>query len=114
MSNILKTILALVCVGWLFSPQANAAGTYPMFVVAHDIVSRQIDGEFRFCERTNLKNGVCYQKMDNFGAFGKGRRTAQDWWSPEAYVSAYTGIQDPVVVGIEPTADGHGVIIYYQ
>ncbi|GBG14292.1 30S ribosomal protein S5 [Novimethylophilus kurashikiensis] len=111
MFNFIKTVICMLCLAWLFSPQANAGTTYPMFVVAHDIEARQIEGEFRFCERVNLKNGVCYQKV-NF--FGKTKRMPQDWWSPETYVSAYTGIESPVVVSIEPTADGRGVIIYYQ
>lgn len=111
MKQSLQILLVLAAVIYLFSPQANAYESYPAYIVAHNIQARQINGEFRFCERENLKNGVCYQTVE---FFGKKKRVPQDWWTPESYITAYTDYQAPTVVSLQPTPDGRGVVIYYQ
>lgn len=102
-----KGILALL--GLLLGMAAHAQ-SFEQYVVAYDVIARPIAGELRFCERANLRDGVCGQ---NVSFFGKKRFMVQDWWSPSTYVAAVTGLTQFEVTNIEPTGDGRGIVIYY-
>lgn len=90
--------------------QAQEQG-YHRFVVAADVEVQYFNGEMRFCERENLRGITCgfQQKL-----FGKSRFAARDWWSPETYVQARTGMNEFTLWGVAPTADGRGIVIYFS
>lgn len=104
----MKTVF--IVLGLLFGLVGQATA-YTLFVVAHDVETKPIRGELRFCERANLRGLVCGQEHK---VFGKKRFLVQDWWSPETYVQAMTWIASPIVVDVLPTADGRGIVIYYE
>lgn len=110
--TIIRLLFVVLAAGIIAVSDASAEGStpYPLFVVAHDIEAREIEGVFRFCERKKLEKGVCYQTVN---WFGKKHRMPQDWWSPETYIYAVTG-RAATIVNLEPTQDGRGVVIYYQ
>ena len=87
------------------------AQAYRQFVVAPDVEIQYISGEVRFCERQNLRGITCgfEQKL-----FGKTRFAARDWWRVETYVQARTGLNEFTLLGVEPTADGRGLVIYFS
>lgn len=97
----------------LLLPHAANAADYPHFVVVQDVATQSVNGDLRFCERAHLRGIICGRQAK---IFGRERFLAQDWWYPETYVEAYTGI--PVesldVVGVQPTSDGRGIVIYYE
>lgn len=90
--------------------QAQPPG-YPQFVVVYDVEVQYIRGELRFCERAHLRDRVCgsQQKL-----FGKKYWAVQDWWSPETYVQARTGLNEFTLWSVEPTPDGRGLLIRYS
>lgn len=87
------------------------ARSYDQYVVAHNIVVQHINGQLRFCERDSLKGLICVEQVN---VFGKKRQMPRDWWTPETYVEAYAGTLKPTVTRIQPTADGQGMVIYYE
>lgn len=106
----MKTIRAFL-LAVLFTASVNAQAQMRQYVVAKDVEVQYIRGEMRFCERENLKGITCgfEQKL-----FGKKRFAARDWWSPETYVQARTGLNEFTLYGVEPTPDGRGIVIYFS
>lgn len=98
--------LFVIC-ALLFS--AVSAQAYERYVVVND-VAVQYDGagNIRFCAQANLRGSICQQES-NF--FGKKVRTVSDWWYPETYVQAVTGVSAPVT-RVEPA--GNGIVIYFE
>lgn len=92
-------------------PSNEAPGGYQTFVVAQDVEARYIDGVLRFCEHQNLRGMVCGREQR---IFGKRIRTVQDWWSPETYVQAVTGLSDFQVTMVTPAPDGRSLVIYFK
>lgn len=110
----LGAIVGIVLVVLFGMANAHAAG-YSRFVVVQDIVMQDLNGELRFCERKHLRGIICGQELKFLG-MGKARFMAQDWWTPETYVEAHTGIPAGAVEvpDIRPTGDGRGLVIYYR
>ena len=106
----MKTIRAIL-LAVLFAASVTAQAQMRQYVVAKDVEVQYIRGEMRFCERENLKGITCgfEQKL-----FGKKRFVARDWWSPETYVQARTGLNEFTLYGVEPTPDGRGIVIYFS
>lgn len=106
--HTIRSVLFLVLITLGFSAHAQA---HRQFVVAPDVVSQYIGGELRFCERESLRGITCgfEQKL-----FGKTRFAARDWWRVETYVQARTGLTEFTLLGVEPTADGLGLVIYFS
>lgn len=106
-------VVLLVMVGVLFLSAAAQAGSFSHFVVAQDVVTKEVNWDMRFCERKNLRGLVCGR---NAKVFGREHFLVQDWWYPETYVEARTGIPAASIdiVGVQPTADGRGIVIYYE
>ena len=106
--HTIRSILFAVLLVLGFSAHAQS---YRQFVVAPDVEIQYISGEVRFCERQNLRGITCgfEQKL-----FGKTRFAARDWWRVETYVQARTGLNEFTLLGVEPTADGRGLIIYFS
>lgn len=98
--------LFVIC-ALLFS--AVSAHAYERYVVAND-VAVQYDGagNIRFCEYAKLRGNICQQES-NF--FGKKVRSVADWWYPETYVQAVTGVAAQVT-RVEPT--GNGIVIFFE
>lgn len=94
----------------LLSAPLQAQNT-KQFVVATDVAIQYVQGEMRFCELEYLRGVTCGwpQKL-----FGKTRFAARDWWRVETYVQARTGLNEFTLLGVEPTADGRGIIIYFS
>lgn len=95
----------------MFLLGAKVQAQMRQFVIANDVEVQYIRGETRFCERENLRGITCgfEQKL-----FGKKRFAARDWWSPETYVQARTGLNQFTLYGAEPTPDGRGIVIYFS
>ena len=106
----MKTIRAIL-LAVLFAASVTAQAQMRQYVVVKDVEVQYIRGEMRFCERENLKGITCgfEQKL-----FGKKRFAARDWWSPETYVQARTGLNEFTLYGVEPTPDGRGIVIYFS
>lgn len=81
------------------------------FVVAPDVVVQYAGGTMRFCERENVRGIICVVEQR---IFGKKLHAARDWWSPETYVQARTGLNEFTLWGVEPTGDGRGIVIYFS
>lgn len=107
MSAIRTTLLAML----LTLGAVAHAQDYRQFVIAKDVEVRYLNGELRFCERANLKGITCgfQQKL-----FGKSRFAARDWWSPETYVQARTGLNEFTLWSVEPSPDGNGIVIFFS
>lgn len=106
--HTIRSILFVALLTLGYSAQAQA---FRQFVVAPNVTIQYVGGEMRFCERENLRGITCgfEQKL-----FGKTRFAARDWWRVETYVQARTGLNEFTLLGVEPTADGHGLIIYFS
>lgn len=91
------------------STSAKAQG-YMHSVIAEDVEVQYLRGEMRFCERKDLR-GITCGFMQNL--FGKKRFAARDWWSPETYIRARTGLNEFTLYGVEATPDGRSLVIYY-
>ena len=106
----MKTIRAIL-LAVLFAASVTAQAQMRQYVVVKDVEVQYIRGEMRFCERENLKGITCgfEQKL-----FGKKRFAARDWWSPETYVQARTGLNEFTLYGVEPTPDGRGIVIHFS
>lgn len=88
-----------------------SAPAFIQTIVAPDVKIQYIKGNMRFCESKNIKGLVCGFQQN---LFGKKRFAARDWWSPETYVQAVTGLNEFTLYSVEPTHDGRGIIIYYS
>jgi len=104
----IRTILAIILLTLGFAAQAQA---FKQFVVAPDVEVQYLNGTMRFCERENLRGITCGFEQR---IFGKKRFAARNWWSAETYVQARTGLNEFTLWGVEPTADGRGIIIYFS
>lgn len=112
-------VLAVVVALWLFGATgalaqrhnegAMRAPGHQAFVVANDVEVQWISGEMRFCERRNLRGLVCGGPL-----FGNRGFAARDWWRPETYVQARTGLNEFTLLGVQPTPDGRGLVIYFS
>lgn len=110
--RIIQVILFTVMLLWGSAAQAQAEPQgYQQFVVAHDVEVQYIRGELRFCERVRLRNRVCGSEQR---LFGKKFWAVQDWWSPETYVQARTGLNEFTLWSVEPTPDGRGLLIRFS
>lgn len=85
--------------------------TYRLFVIAEDVQIQYVNGELRFCQRRNMKGRLCgeYHKL-----FGKERFLVMDWWSPETYARAASGIEKLVVTDVSPDPRGQSLLIYFK
>lgn len=81
------------------------------FVVAPDVVVQYAGGTIRFCERENVRGIACVYEQR---IFGKKLHPARNWWSPETYVQAKTGLNEFTLWSVEPTGDGRGLVIYFS
>jgi hypothetical protein len=106
----MKTIRSILFV-ILFTLGFSAHAQVREFVVAPDVEVQYFNGEMRFCERANLRGITCgfEQKI-----FGHRSFAARDWWKPETYVQAKTGLNEFTLWSAEPTADGRGIVIYFS
>ncbi|KVP75399.1 hypothetical protein WJ97_13380 [Burkholderia ubonensis] len=109
----MQTIRAILFAVLLALGVTAQAQTLKQFVIANDVEVQYFNGEMRFCERENLKGITCGFQQKLFG-FGKKHFAARDWWSPETYVQARTGLNEFTLWGVEPTSDGRGIIIYFS
>lgn len=103
-----------VAVGALLAVAALAAHAqektdYYNFVMAENVEITYVRGEIRFCESKNVRGLVCgfEQKI-----LGKTSFAARDWWSPETYVQARTGLNEFTLYDVIP--DGPNLIIRYR
>lgn len=88
----------------------EASAGYESFVVTDDAEVRHIEGKVRFCPRPSLKRGVCYVEQR---FFKKSYMAPIDWWTPETYAQASTGLQELQVTRLEPAPNG-GLVIYFR
>lgn len=88
---------------------SSFAQGYSMQVITAPAEVRFVDGEVRFCPVAGLKGNICRQEV-NF--FGKRRMEVIDWWRPGTYVSAATGLQNPVVIQVDQLGNGQLAIRY--
>lgn len=81
---------------------------YPQFVMADDVEVQYVRGQLRFCERSQLRNRICgtYQKV-----FGKKIWVVQDWWTPETYVRAVSGLDEFSIWGVELIPQTNTIVI---
>jgi len=103
--RILHSIIFAVLLSIGFSAQAQR------YVAANDVEIQYFNGELRFCERENLRGITCGFDQN---LFGKKRFAARDWWSPETYIQARTGLNEFTLWQVAPTPDGRGIIIYFS
>ncbi|KVP17230.1 hypothetical protein [Burkholderia ubonensis] len=107
----MQTIRAILFAVLLSLGLSASAQSMRQYVIANDVEIQYIRGEMRFCERENLKGITCGFQQN---LFGKKRFAARDWWSPETYVQARTGLNEFTLWDVQPTADGRGIIIYFS
>lgn len=107
----LVALISFAVIGVLTTPAYAQAPAYMQTVVADNVEVTYVRGELRFCERENLKGITCgFQQR----LFGKTTFAARDWWSPETYVQARTGLNEFTLYGVAPTPDGRGLIIHFS
>ncbi|MBU9200281.1 hypothetical protein KTD31_02525 [Burkholderia multivorans] len=105
--RIIRVILLVLLMSFGLSAQAQMR----QYVVANDVEVQYIRGEMRFCERQNVRGITCGFQQN---LFGHRSFAARDWWSPETYVQAVTGLNEFTLWNVEPTPDGRGLVIYYS
>jgi hypothetical protein len=106
----MQTIRAILFIV-LLSLGLSAKAQVKEYVVAPDVQVQYFNGEMRFCERANTRGITCGSERK---IFGKRFFAARDWWKPETYVQAVTGLNEFTLWSAEPTSDGRGIVIYFS